>query len=77
MIYDLSTVRFNFTHTKTKTTKVKRLYLSSLLCVSVVYLVTQRGNESFQVVLLVNHHLFLLVLLLQLHLQLPQLHTKK
>lgn len=37
------------------------------------YLLTQGANEPFQVLLLVQHHLLLLVLLLQLHLQLPEL----
>lgn len=37
------------------------------------YLLTQGADEPFQVLLLVQHHLLLLVLLLQLHLQLPEL----
>lgn len=37
------------------------------------YLLTQGANEPLQVLLLVQHHLLLLVLLLQLHLQLPEL----
>lgn len=37
------------------------------------YLLTQGANEPFQVLFLVQHHLLLLVLLLQLHLQLPEL----
>lgn len=41
------------------------------------YLFTQGANEPFQVLLLVQHHLLLLVLLLQLHLQLPELHGRK
>lgn len=37
------------------------------------YLLTQGANEPLQILLLVQHHLLLLVLLLQLHLQLPEL----
>lgn len=53
-----------------------RACVRALLALGVAYLVTQRRNEALQVVLLVNHHLLLLVLLLQLHLQLPELHVR-
>ena len=42
---------------------------------SVPYLVTQGSNQAFQVMLLMESHLFLFVFLLQLHLQLMKLWT--
>lgn len=46
-----------------------------LLCVP--YLVTQGSNQAFQVMLLVESHLFLFIFLLQLHLQLTELWTHR
>lgn len=39
------------------------------------YLLAQGADEPLQVLLLMQHHLLLLVLLFQLHLQLPELCT--
>lgn len=47
-----------------------------MCCVVLCYLFTQCGDQPLQIMLLMNHHLLLLILLIQLHLQLSKLHTR-